>query len=416
MASLDQSRESAERPDPDGGEASWRRYITRLRLQDPWDDSREQTEAERYGPVLAHLAEAEKRKERAEDRLLDEKEFWCTKLRRQRDRLAPYMDRINEVCAAADKVLESRADRTTLEARHAKAMRACEDRLPRALPHETIWLGDWDDEDSRQLKVVNSLARTAYYLGHEGGTFIFRYLARADPNALQDEAAEDTPSWDPLGSLSILESDPGRLADDFTYCGQVPRPLEEYFCRLTMLLPDVFKMVASLIGFHLGPDESRATKLRELCERSDPAPGLEAADQVMLFASWVETFPEEKSVPDHGRCRLRRSGKVLELVRVFAKIGAARVLRWHKFLIHTLEMATGCSFRQLIELNDMRLAQEAFAKLLVKREVDEVFVFKDSLTMDVHDFYRQDLFRFDPSHHSRRYQRPDVSEAPRQRA
>ncbi|KAM4067051.1 hypothetical protein HRG_001056 [Hirsutella rhossiliensis] len=396
-------------------EESWKQYITQHGFEDAWDDSNHRTEQDRYGPILARLAASHESRMAAQEEIVREKERWSLLMRRSADRLEPHTAKVQEIMDLADAVQLEWAEKKALDDRHARREAEW---WPRVFSPKRVRIGDWADEDTKEMAVSSTLFDPRYYLGHQGGDYIFQYRDEDDTNDLEATVPTDKGpemAWEPWrhpGWHSILAYGPEDLPKRLTYCGQVPRPVKEYTARLQVLVPAIAKMIVSLVGFHRagGNDEPLGQQLRELAALDSTS---SRADLGRLLELWTNEFAEKDGrAPDEMRERLRRSAKVSEFVHVLGKvaaIGAETLLHEWMAVVLVLEKSTGWRLCEMLEIEYIRIARRAFHELLHKKDFEHLLVLEVPGTEYIHEFYLAPRFRSDPLHPSRRYACRDVS-------
>lgn len=367
-------------------EESWRQYIAQHGFGDAWDDSNHRTEQDRYGAIVAHLAASQEHRMAEQRDFVREKEQWTLLMRRSADCLERHRAAVEGIMELADKVQLEWAEKKALEDRHAQQRATCSNDWPRLFSEKKVRIGDWTDEDTKELTIVSTMFDPRYYLGHPGGDYIFRYSDEGDttnleapcPMASTPETAWDTwesPEWD-----SILESDSEELPRRLQYCGQVPRPLQEYTGRLKVLVPAIAQIIVSLVGFHRANGESEPLS-RELQELAGLDSTSSRADFNKLRLLWISEFPEEDGrAPTDIRGRLQRSAKVLEFAHLVTKIiadGVPTALEELASLLAVLKRSTGWRLSKMHRIECERVERRALHELLHEKEFEHLLVFED---------------------------------------
>ncbi|KAF4506219.1 hypothetical protein G6O67_006322 [Ophiocordyceps sinensis] len=392
----------------ESNEASWDRYIAQDEFRDAWSDIKHRTEQDKYGLILERLEASQQRIMAAQTEIIEEKAQWALKMRRSATQLEPRKAEVLEIMGTADKVQREWADIKAKDNSHAEKVATYSSTWPRLYSEKKVRIGDWGDQDTVEVSVVTHAMNEGYYLGHEGGDYIFRYSDGEDAYDWYETVSAasaiemalnpwTSPSWN-----SILTTD---LPRQFTYCGQVPRHMKEYSARLQELFPAIVKMVVSLVGFHRagGEDEPLSQELRELAGLNSAC---SRADLERLRQLWMEEFPEDGKAPDEIRGRLRRSAKVPEFADLVLRLTGIEALAP---IIVTLEKATGWSLFEMVDIQDTRTARRAFHDLLHQKVFKNMLILDDPRVEDLHSFYQNQRFQSDPLHPSRRYARLDVS-------
>ncbi|POR33673.1 Uncharacterized protein TPAR_06130 [Tolypocladium paradoxum] len=397
-----------------GGDDSWNRYIALHGFQSVWE-GRDQTEQDKYGDIVARLEEEEKGRKAAEVRLVREKKWWSE--RRRLVDLDQHEAELGVIFAAADEVQLAWAGRTNADSLNALHEELWAQARPQQLYSKVrVWVGDHADVNSKEVTVATTLSVPRYYLGHQGGDFVFRYHQEDNGNGLEDlgpddESAKTTYSmWEKSRWRSDWRWGPVDLPGQFQYCGQVPRHLKEYTARLEVVLPAVVLVVVSLIGFVPDQDNLSLPEELEQLRRLDVLHSSRGSF-AELRRQWEQRFP---TVPDEVRNKVRRSAMVLEFAHLLAKMTAAGARALPENLasvVHTLERATGWTFFEMVDRADEYTARRAVHDLLHAKEFEHMFIFQDAEIEHVHDYYTNRNFRTHRSHPLRRYESVDVSAA-----
>lgn len=380
---------------PWGGEGSWNRYLRLQGFQDVWE-GRDQTEQDKYGDIVACLAEEEEGRKSAENRIVDAKRWWSE--RQRFIDLDQHEEELGAVFAAADEVQLAWAGRTNANHLHKLHEQSCKELRPQLYDKIKVWLGDLADVNSKELTVATTLMVQRYYLGAHGGDYIFRYRQEDNENGIEDvgpdtESEEDEENgvegggpgaesatttcgpWENPRLWSALGPEPAALQDQFQYCGQVPRHLKEYTARLKVVLPAVVLVVVSLIGF--APDGDNMflpEELRQLCRLGLHSP---RGSFVELYRIWEQRLPQ---VPVQLRDRVRRNAAVLEFAHFLAKMadaGARDLVENFRAVVLMLEEATGWTLLEMVGEADAYTERRAVHELLHAKKFEHVLVFQD---------------------------------------
>lgn len=109
------------------------------------------------------------------------------------------------------------------------------------------------DVNGRSLWKVNSIHASRWFVGAEPGDYVWYH----DPCRVDDLGMTPKPRVYPaqyayqdydFGVQSVLAKPPGDITN-FVYCGTVPRPNDEHRYRFQQIVPNVVRMLASIVCF-----------------------------------------------------------------------------------------------------------------------------------------------------------------------
>ncbi|KAG5929584.1 hypothetical protein E4U53_002428 [Claviceps sorghi] len=385
--------------DPESCEAQWQEFLVRNHLVELWK-MEHGTEQERYGEIVQHLEAEEKRRHELEQKIVQERERWAimsryfsTKRRRrlQRD--------LNTLFSTAHQVELSWANRVNREADFNRALHECAQPGHSVFKRFMIRLGDFGDEDAREIAVHNTLDLSRYYFGSPGGRYIFRH-ENAEPSHF-DEACYYTAAWD-----SLLENNHDELPATYTFCGLVPRTLKEYTARFRIVCAKVEQLLHSIVAF-------TGNTRDELATFPDKADSLTRTQLADLHKAWERLVLSDDATLRWAREKTRAHTLILECAHLVSRIGnhVDAFMDQIKPLADTLQLATGRHGGRLIDGYDELLADEALQMLLQKRQVEQCVLINSNIEENIHDFFKDPRFIVDPLHPLNRFTRLDVQSA-----
>ncbi|PHH65043.1 hypothetical protein CDD81_3441 [Ophiocordyceps australis] len=349
-------------------------------------------------------------------------------------------------------VEQAREEKEQLEARQQRRLARIEQKANRGLMH--LPFGD------TTLPIHDTLSSSRYYIGHEGGDYIFRYLTgefvqgwerclESPPDSETDAVTDSDhdPSnqvrhQDPLdyihGPMLLATStslnletnmrvydlrhrhpldlpsrirskawDPDTKKHSWLYCGQVPRSYEEYDCRLADMVPILTALFFSLLAFdengedhdYLVTDETLSPLLVILAQTM--VVGKDPDNIAELESRWTAKFPE--GTPAWVREALLYNPHVREFYYLLAHakmLGGNRAESRASIATFkkVIQMATGARFEDLSAISFETKATEAFHDLLHEPDKSNIFAFKDIGVRHVHSLFLKRYYKWDPIH------------------
>lgn len=340
------------------------------------------SEALRYGPVAEFLRRKEADYVRGEDRVRQIRCDWLS-LRRRRSPFGVSSSALAAEAAvdgAASAIDVSRSE-TRLADEKGKHRQQLSERSTYGLLHtfKTISISGATEEPAH-VKVRTSLMNTTYYQGYAGGDYVMRY--RAPQNTMTNE----TQSLGQKGNSKPAFNAPEPLDDpiplnarqNFTYCGQVPRPIQEYLYRMEIVLADVIAILTSGLCFHLFPSAQAMHPHFELLTHIQSATNEQIGD---LYSLWTTAFAK-KPFPDTLREDIRHCARIHEFAYLFEQLrhraGLGELLLTCSPVILLLEHATEWPLYHMIDIEVAKRAAIAEHCIFEAKEFDHIFIFESA--------------------------------------
>ncbi|KAF7550828.1 hypothetical protein G7046_g7893 [Stylonectria norvegica] len=257
---------------------------------------------------------------------------------------------------------------------------------------------------AKQVTVARTLDGSRYYLGHSGGDYIFQ-----------------APLLRPK-------------ADRLEFCGLTPRPDTLHTRRLDALIPDVVKMLVSIIGYikmHLQQSSSYPNELNDYLARGKMTFRNRQAvlNMELLRECWETEIGQQVRLPTWTKIMIRSSPIVREyayLVENQLKLNTlpeteardwnpnmvlteSRKLTWIRDVVHPLSLviteAAKLDLQNLAKLYyEENLTPLAWKELRRGDEAEHVLVFQSVFVgkglryPSIHDFYAEPHYENDPFH------------------
>ncbi|KAI9158897.1 hypothetical protein HJFPF1_06899 [Paramyrothecium foliicola] len=375
----------------------WMQYMQLTGFASAWKFQGE-TEEQRYGPIVAELAQEEAacreelRSQKADivmrRRLLSDK-----RKRRQQG----IFDTIDQAAQAAELFLAQRQSAKYRRSAGEKPLHSAGGVQSGSNSRwKTVTVPNAQGVGSSGVGVKVGLQGTRYYLGHAGGDYVFRHVGPE-----WSSEAYRTVSYAPSASSVGVK---------FVYVGQVPRSTTECLRRLQVVMPQVIKAIISVIGF-----VNRASPLpASLVRLFEATPVISHMDLVYLSMAWDAAWGSVTDWSDWALMRhmMQRNVFILEYAHLVGTLGFLR--QQFEPLEHILIIATECNLTGLIHRDNCRAAEMACVQLYSGRNLHEILIFEDFIIRDIHEFYQQGQFTTDPLHPGRLHElngRADVLRA-----
>ncbi|QPG98924.1 hypothetical protein C2857_000380 [Epichloe festucae Fl1] len=362
----------------------------------------------KYGPIVQGLEAEEDKRRRMEQRIVQDQEYWATRSRyfslKHRRRC---QDTLRELSSTADMVQLAWAERSNNNTAFQTSMKRYQQNGGRCAKRFKIRLGDFGDEDARELDVHKTLYNSRYYFGHTGGKYIFRHgtnRSSAHPTssssgavfAPSEPCSWQNPCWD-----SLLQVNEDELQQTYTFCGVVPRTMKEYGARFRVICPKVVRMLRSLVTF--GDPVSEAQIHLQLAKYADA--DISRTQLVDLHDKWMERVFDDGPKRRWARDKTKTHPLILECAFLIVTIGALErgfeICMAHLF--RTLQLATGMSGHAMTDAYERIVSQEAFDELLHKRNVENCLLFSGEVQENIHHFFKDCRFESDPVHPLNRF-------------
>ena len=238
------------------------------------------------------------------------------------------------------------------------------------------------------LKVFTTMTNTLYYCGHQGGDYVMRYRTPASSNAEEDSALDSrgNPAWpdsnSTFGALGILEHDvPLNAKGNFTYCGQVPRPLTQYIYRFSIVLGDVLVIIGTVLAYY---KTIRSGAIHAQLEQILDDPTASRQRIGTLYKLWQDTF--ERSEFPRTLCEdVQKCARVHEFAYLFGLLTRFRedtdmLITSSRPLVEILQQATRWHLFEMIDIEDSKRSKLAEHLLFQEQKFDNILVFEDDRT------------------------------------
>ncbi|KHN98652.1 uncharacterized protein MAM_03776 [Metarhizium album ARSEF 1941] len=400
--------------------ARWEKYLEMVQLSALWEDG-PGTEQDRYRTVLDGLSAEDDRLEQQGSDISLHREKWVMIMQSRRARavLAPHQGQLQVISDAADAVLRHEAQLLQMRAHQKEWLQATSENPGWLCNLKKVRMGDVGGADSWHVHVTTRLSNSRYYLGHNGGDYIFEH--GAGRNAGCDEFGPGDNVWDPNGPAwehPGLHTEFGLGQGDtetasFEFRGLVPRNWREYAARFEHVCKEVLQVLATIISFEPegdGPlcgDEYRhipafsSISNRELCH---------------VRNAWNTRVSPNLPYLCWARSMLDHHPRVCEFAYLVERLdglsgGLTRLAMTP--LVETVVSATNMTLEELHAAHEGILAREAARELHELRNVERCVIYDngDGEIEEIHTFYAQPQFRVDPVHPSNRFNRPRVEAA-----
>ncbi|KAG5920692.1 hypothetical protein E4U42_006096 [Claviceps africana] len=382
---------------PENREALWQEFMARSHVLELWT-MKHDTEQARYGQIVQDLEAQEKHRQEIEQKIVEERRKWAMMSRsfssKRRQRLQKGLD---VLFSTARRVELSWANRVKREADFKRALDEYAQPGGFVFKWFTIRLGDFGDEDAREIAVHNTLHFSRYYFGSPGGRYIFRHAAAE--SSYFEEASRYSAAWN-----SLLENNHDELPQTYTFCGLVPRTLKEYTARFHVVCAKVAHLLGSIVVFTGHSGDELATFPPG---KADSVTRTQLAD---LHDAWEKLVQGDDAKVRWAQEKTRTHTLILECAYLIAIIGhhVNAFLHQMKPLTDTLQLATGLHGERLVDDYDELLAREALHSLLQKRQVEQCVLISGDIEENIHDFFKAPRFIVDPLHPLNRFTRLDV--------
>lgn len=366
----------------------WESCMEQRDFQHLWTTD-EDGEHEKYEKIRARLTADDKIREQREKEIIQQCAHWADRLRSQATRLTGERDDLKLLFDTITKVQFNWASNMQADSGQAAYL----SNLDYHRDHGQLFrlkrvvIPGCDNTTAKELAVTTTLSHSRYYLGHQGGDYIFRYRDRHDAglddplnmrSMLENEPTWPSDIWNNPHWLSQFLTDDSELEmmNRFTYCGQVPRPQKEYMARLETLYPDVIAIASSIIHFLA---ETQGKCPCSLYQRLPPA-DLGRLAIAFLQRLWVYCMHDDRDrMVLHVQSKAKNNPKILEFAFVVARVAAVhrRILIEMGPLLTVLEAATGLTLFEMINQYDLRAAEIAHQELFRTGDFTHFMVFED---------------------------------------
>lgn len=344
--------------------------------------ARDPTEELRYGPIIEQL----RLKEDRPNKLLNQYHALIYSHRHKPEGLLYSDPRIKDIVDGVHAIQQNRRDAKLDEEKglHRK-MLSEKSTYGLLLTFKVLNMNDNGSTDEPvNLKVYTTMSNTLFYRGHQGGDYVMRYRTPANSSTGDDTAFDGrgNPIWPDsnsiFGSLGVLDDIPLNAKGNFTYCGQVPRPLTQYIYRFSIVLVDVVVIIGTVIAYYRSIN-SCAThpQLEQILD--DPAASRQRIGT--LYTLWQETF-EQREFPRTLCDDVQKCARVHEFAYLFGLLSRFRedtdaLVTSCRPLVEILQQATGWHLFEMVDIEDCKRSKLAEHLLFQEQKFDNILVFED---------------------------------------
>ncbi|KAG6061720.1 hypothetical protein E4U17_000060 [Claviceps sp. LM77 group G4] len=389
-------------------DAEFKKFLTQrsLLMFQQWAAKRE-TEHDKYSEIVQRLQARDRDREDAEKRVVKERAAWAIRSRYftpQRRRACKEI--IDAFFAIADQVQLARGERVDGDAKFEDFLKNCAEQSTSLFKWYWIRLGDRGDEDSREMRVYNTLDHVRYYFGNPGGKYIFRHTEQIPSyyDMMFPEGMNDDP-WHEY--LNINHND---RRDTYSFCGLVPRTIQEYIARFEIVCPKVVQLLGSLLLFEDSCSQSANDKLDSF---TGTVTSVTSTQLLELYNGWVALAKSPNL--SWAQKQARSHHLVLECAYLLGSIeGQQKGFMANPMIAlfsDTLQLAAGTNFGCLVDEYAKLVAEEGFDELLERKNLDSCILISSKIEEDIHDFFNAPGFTVDPLHPSRRFRHLHVQPA-----
>ncbi|KAK7403007.1 hypothetical protein QQX98_011248 [Neonectria punicea] len=390
-----QQQQQNEKPTP-ARWVCWSQFLRRHDFLDVWLKGLP-TGAERdnYSNLRARITAWDEACLAREKLLIDQRDYWINISSNHHTIPQTFTNALNTISNVAREVEQSWAKKENDHQKHAKFLI---DNKSGHQPDRYKVVGhvDFTGQGAHYVLVGGTLQGSRYYLGHNGGDFIFQYSNQP-----------------PLGShCPFLGFE--QAHQTFQYRGQVPRPQSEYIDRLQEVIPCVLRVLSSILGYHNKVGHlTLPCPIQRISRKNSKVNRFDAKH---LHDIWVKVFPTGHE--PRGLKPVARANPIVEefayLVVACLKGPKGEALKFElRPLIHCVESMSGSTLLNLAKAREARLLSIAREQLFAGTDADmcNLLIFQDDSVQDIHQFYNQPQYLDDPLHADYPAERVDVSPA-----
>ncbi|KAG5967555.1 hypothetical protein E4U56_000775 [Claviceps arundinis] len=372
----------------------------------PWE-----REHDKYSEIVQHLQTRDRHRQEVENRVVEERADWAMKSRNftSRHKLArkDNIDALSAKIAIADQVQLARGERVHRDAEFEKWLKKCDEQSTSLYKWYSIGLGEFELE-GWEMRVYNTLDRVRYYFGHPGGTHIFRHIEQ-EPSYLEDMFAAEMYENPYCNHLKINHND---RRYSYSFCGLVPRTVQEYIARFEIVCPKAVQLLDSLLLFNKSCSKSAN-------DNPDSFAGTATSvtpDQLEeLFNGWIALAKADATSLTWAQEKARSHHLVLECAYLLESIEGQQEGFMANGMIRlfsvALQLATGTYLVGLINKYAELVGEEGLDEFLLRRNFDSCLLISSNVEENIHDFFKAPGFTVDPLHPSSRFRHLDVQPA-----
>ncbi|KAG6023390.1 hypothetical protein E4U19_004425 [Claviceps sp. Clav32 group G5] len=389
-------------------DAEFKKFLAKrsLLMFQQWAATRE-TEHNTYSEIVERLQARDRHRQDAENRVVEERADWAIISRHftpQRRRACK--ENIDALFAIADQVQLARGERVHRDAKFEEFLKNCAEQRTSLFKWYWIRLGDRGDQDSREMRVYNTLEHVRYYFGNPGGKYIFQHTEQEQSyyDMMFPEGMNDDP-WHEY--LNINHND---RRDTYSFCGLVPRTIQEYIARFEIVCPKVVQLLGSLLVFEDSRSQSANDKLDSF---AGTATSVTPTQLLELYNGWVALANSPNL--SWAQKQARSHHLVLECAYLLGSIEGQQEGFMANAMIalfsDALQLAVGTNFECLVEEYAKLVEEEGFDELLQRKNLDSCILISSKIKENIYDFFKAPGFTVDPLHPSSRFRHLHVQPA-----
>lgn len=360
----------------------WVKFLKDHGLEDIWDTT-EVSEQEKYAEMVEIQERAHQEHQMKEEQLIISKKKWLKMQDKGFKPPSPQRRMIAHVVKAGESLDRKRKAQEPADEPAPKRLRVS--KYAEVQKQNRLQVVDLRDADYThgvfRVHVLHYLRGTRYYFGHAGGNYIFRYKESKYDVVGIPKKEPDT--WD-FSSDQWFHSDfdipvPEDAHECLSYAGQVPRPLKQYLWRMRRILPNVMRMLLTVVAFDSGHGRRQFGKVYgTLYEKAG-----DSAEKVLkhLCKKWEKRYPTKDSVPDFLAKEFASHPTILEYILLFSKCYSVsqnnQMLEAQRRLVHLMERAAKKTFWELTEAATIHEEFRARAVMVFNSDSPHVLVYED---------------------------------------
>ncbi|CCE28410.1 uncharacterized protein CPUR_01885 [Claviceps purpurea 20.1] len=381
-------------------DAQFMEYVARRRLSHVWTAQRE-TELARYSKIVKDLEARDRHRQEVENRVVEQRAYWAIASRNfTPQRKLACKDNINALFAIADQVQLAWAERVHGDAKFEKFLKEYAEQHNSLCKWYWIRLGDFGDEDSKETRVYKTLDHVRYYFGNSGGKYIFRHTEQ-EPSYYERFFPEEF-WWHKHPWSKYLTNNSNDLQIAYTFCGLVPRTVQEYIARFEIVCPMVVQLLGSLLLFN---DSCSKSANDELDSFEGTATSVTPTQLLKLYNGWVALEESDASFLLWAQKKARTHHLILECAYLLGSIEGQQEGFMANVMLFAgaLQLAAGTHLECLADDYAKLVAEEGFNEFLEEKNLDSCILISSDIKENIHDFFKAPVFTVDPLHPSNRF-------------
>ncbi|KAG5938828.1 hypothetical protein E4U59_003557 [Claviceps monticola] len=383
-------------------DAQFMEFLARRRLSQVWTAQRE-TELARYSKIVQDLEARDRHRQEVESRVVEQRAYWAIASRNfTPQRNLACKDNINALFAIADKVQLAWAKRVHGDAEFEKFLKDYAEQHSSLCKWYWIRLGDFGDEDSKETRVFKTLDHVRYYFGNPGGKYIFRHT-EYEPSYYEQFFAEEF-RWHKHPWRKYLTNNRNDLRNTYSFCGLVPRTVQEYMARFEIVCPMVVQLLGSLLLFN---DSCSKSANDELDPFEGTATSVTPIQLLNLYNDWVALKKSDAPFLLWAQKKARTHHLIPECAYLLGSIEGQQEGFMANAMIMlfavALQIAAGTHLECLADDYAKLVAEEGLDEFLEEKNLDSCILISSDIKENIHDFFKAPVFTVDPLHPSNRF-------------